>query len=83
MDAKFDLEKKYQEYLELSFKGAMLSEVQNTELKRAFMTGCASTLAIMKDDVGRIENEDEAVMTLQGMMDQAKLFFVNEVNKQN
>ena len=81
---KIDLEKQWKIYLDnAQVKESQLIPIQRQEMKRAFFGGLGQALLVMRDEVGMIENEDEAVDCLQDMLNQVGQFWMAEQNKNN
>lgn len=80
-DTNLDLEIQYQTYL----KRAGISEdrmhpQQRTEAKRAFFGACGQMLILFRDGIGAIEDEDKAVLQMEDLINQVKIFWRNECN---
>jgi hypothetical protein len=74
---KSNLEAFYQEYLvKVGLNEANMMPVQRKETKQAFMAGCTKILIHMRDEIANIEEEEDAVDTLQDLVDQAKTYFM-------
>lgn len=54
--------------------------VQRKETKQAFFGACGQLLVLFRDDIGDIENEDEAVQVMQDLFDQVTQYFL-EITK--
>ena len=79
----FNLEHQYQLYLErVKLKESQMAPIQRKELKRAFMGACGQMLFLLRDDVGSLE-EDEAINTLDDMINQVSDFWLTETQRVN
>jgi hypothetical protein len=75
---KFNLEHQYQQYLDrVNITEAQMGQVQRVETRRAFMAGCSQMLVLLRDDLTELD-EDEAVDSLQDMIDQSADFWKKE-----
>lgn len=75
---KISIEQKYQEYLKkVGFSEDKMSVVQCTEMRRTFFGAFGIALLTLRDEVGAIDNEDNAVYVMQNMLDQVNEFFKN------
>lgn len=74
-DKIFDLEHQYQLYLQrVGLKEENMHPIQKTETKRAFIGACGQMLVLLRDDLGKLE-ENKAIEILQDMMDQVAAYF--------
>lgn len=84
MSKQFDLEYQYQLYLKrVALKESDMGSIQKTVMKNAFMGACGQMLILLQEDVGTIENEDEAIEVLQHMKSQVGTYFLKEKGEQN
>ena len=82
MDQKFDLKYQYKLYLQrMGLKEENLHPVQKEQLEQAFFGACSQMLFLFRDEVGRIESEEEAVNTMKNMIDQASAFWLDVMFK--
>ncbi|HET6558083.1 MAG TPA: hypothetical protein VFG54_12260 [Prolixibacteraceae bacterium] len=80
---EFDLNYQYQLYLDrVKLKESQMAPVQRTELKRAFFGACGQMLMLLRDDIGKLE-EDEAIKELDGMINQVSDFWLTETKRVN
>lgn len=80
---EFNLEHQYQLYLErVGLKEATMHHAQRTETKRAFMGACGQILIMLRDDVGKLE-ENEAIDTLDNLINQVSDFWLTETKRVN
>lgn len=69
----------YELYLEImGLRKETMPEDQLRETRRAFMGACGQMLSLLKDDLTKIEDEDEAARILEGMENQVLDFFKAE-----
>lgn len=81
MDKKFSLEHQYQLYLKrCNITEAQMHPVQRKETKQAFFGACGQLLVLFRDDIGDIENENEAVQVMEDLFDQVTQYFL-EITK--
>ena len=52
-----------------------MSEIQKQETKRAFFGAAATMLVTFREHVGAIEDENEAIAVLEGMMKETQEFW--------
>lgn len=84
MDKQFSLEHQYQLYLKrCNVTEAQMHPVQRKETKQAFFGACGQMLILMRDGIGDIENEDEAVQTMENMINQVSQYFISITTNQN
>jgi hypothetical protein len=84
MDKKFELEHQYQLYLQrVGLKESAMHPVQKRQIKQAFIGGIGQMLILLRDDVGAIEDEDEAVKVMESLLNQVGDYFLNINNQQN
>jgi hypothetical protein len=77
MNEKFDLEAQYKLYLSrVGMHQAALHPVQEKIMKDTFMAACGIMLVTLRDDIGAIENEMEAINIMQNMLDQVGNHFL-------
>lgn len=75
-----EIEHQYQLYLKrMNLNEKNMHPVQRTETKRAFMGGMAQMLVVMRDDVGGIEDEDRAVLTMEDLLIQLEQYWKKQV----
>jgi len=80
---EFKLEHQYQLYLErVGLKEFQMPLIQRKELKRAFMGACGQILIMLRDDVGKLE-ENEAIDTLDNLINQVSDFWLTETKRVN
>ena len=83
MQKEFDLEHQYQLYLErVALSEATMHPEQKKQLRQAFMGACGQMLIMLRDDVGKLE-EDEAIKVMENMISQVGNYFLKITNKQN
>lgn len=79
----FDLENRWQEYLErVGLSEASMPPEQTTELRRAFFGACGIMLVMFRDEISELE-EEPAVETMQNLFTQVGNFWLNEQNQQS
>lgn len=77
---KFDLETQWKLYLKRV--GLVESQMHPTQLeqtKRAFYGACGQLLILLRDDVGEIEQEEEAVKVFDHLLNQVGNFWALQV----
>lgn len=83
MQKEFDLEHQYQLYLErVALSEATMHPEQKKQLRQTFMGACGQIIIMLRDDVGKLE-EDEAIKTMENMINQVGNYFLKATNKQN
>lgn len=83
MQKEFDLEHQYQLYLErVALSEATMHPEQRKQLRQTFMGACGQMLIMLRDDVGKLE-EDEAIKVMENMINQVSNYFLKAINKQN
>ena len=76
-----ELEDQYKPYLmRVRLSEDRMSSIQRTETKRAFMGACGQMLVLFRDVIGAIEDEDKAILHMEDMFNQVKIFWNNETN---
>ena len=75
---KIDLEEQFETYLKKMDLTGNISRVQYVETKRAFMGACGQMLIIFRDEIGTIENEEEAVKQMKSLWDQVAEYWKKE-----
>lgn len=76
---KIDLEEQFEMYLKkMELNSGNIPYVQYVETKRAFMAACGQMLIIFRDEIGTIENEEEAVKQMKGLWDQVADYWKKE-----
>lgn len=84
MDKKFSLENQYQLYLKrVGITEEQMHPIQRKETKQAFFGACGQMLILFRDGIGAIENENEAVQTMESMMTQVAEYFLLITKNQN
>jgi len=80
---EFNLEHQYQLYLQrVGLSETLMPVAQMRESKRAFMGACGQILIMLRDDVGKLE-ENDAVMTLDSLVTQVSNFWLTETKRVN
>lgn len=80
IDNVFSLEEQYKLYLErMRMDERLMPVVQRIETKRAFMGACSQMLLLMENEYSEIEDEDKALEVFDGMKEEAKVFWENEI----
>lgn len=76
VDEIFRLEYQYQRYLEsVKLQEADMHPEQKRQLRHAFMGACGQLLFLMRDDMSMLD-EERAVATMQGMINQVMHFIL-------
>jgi hypothetical protein len=79
----FDLEKQYKLYLKrVALKEDEMMPLQRKQLRQVFMGACGQMLLLLRDELSLLE-EDEAIITMQNMLNQVSDYFLKETNKIN
>lgn len=79
----FNLENQYQLYLKrVGLSENKMHPEQKKQLKQTFMGACGQMLLLLRDEVGALE-EEKAIETMQGMVNQVSDFFLKETHKTN
>lgn len=83
MNKEFDLTHQFELYLErVGLKGKYMPEVQYTETKRAFFGACGQMLILLRNEVGKL-SEDDAMVIFENLLKQIGEFWNKQTNKQN
>ena len=83
-DTKFNLNHQYKLLLKrMGFKERQLNPTQRRVMKEMVFAGWAQLLILMRDDLGGIEDENEAVETMQHLHNQTFDFVMKMKNKSN
>lgn len=81
---KFNIEEQYQLYLQrISLNEKTMHPLQRIQLRQTFFGAFGQALILMRDEVGAIENEDEAIEVMKNMINQVGQFFLSETNRNN
>lgn len=82
MSKTFDLEHQFQLYLKrVGLNPATMHKVQYSQNKQAFYGACGQLLIMLRDDMP--ENENEAVGTMQSMLEQVAKFWIEQKGQNN
>ncbi|MDX3913742.1 MAG: hypothetical protein QHC79_09400 [Pseudosphingobacterium sp.] len=80
---KISLEQEYMDYLKrVNLSEERMTPVQKVETKRAFMAGYGQSLAVMRDKVGAM-SENEAIGCMEDMWEQVGKFWLKETGRAN
>lgn len=80
---KFNLNFQFKVYLSLvGLEENKMSEIQLQEIKRAFMGACGQMLLMFRDDITKLTDE-QAIQTMQELLDEASKYWENETNYKN
>lgn len=80
---EFKLEHQFQLYLKrVGLADKLMSVAQMRETRRAFMGACGQILILLRDDVGKLE-ENEAIVTLDNLIKQVSNFWLAETKQMN
>jgi hypothetical protein len=80
---EFDLEWQYQQYLKrIKLVESEMGEEQRKQLRQTFFGSWGQALLTLRDDVGRLE-ENDAVDTMQDMINQVANYFLQFKGQQN
>lgn len=84
MNEEFNIEHQYQLYLErMSLSESSMHPQQRIQLRQTFFGAFGQSIILMRDGVGAIETEDEAIKVMKSMLDQVGAFFLKEANRLN
>ncbi|MFD2961599.1 MULTISPECIES: hypothetical protein [Olivibacter] len=79
---KVDLEKQYQDYLKrMELSEDRMHPAQRVETRRAFMGGYGQSLAVMRDQVGAMP-DNEAIECMEDMWSQIGKFWLKEAGRE-
>lgn len=79
-----NLDRQYQYYLQrVNLNEATMSPVQRVETKRAFFAACGQMLILMRDGIGNIENESDAIRTMDDLLNQVGNFWIKQAGRGN
>ena len=79
---EFDIEFCYQRYLQqVKLNEKTMSPTQRTVMRYTFWGACGVMLLCFRNDISAIENEDDAVDTMQDMIDQVDAFWKQEMQR--
>jgi hypothetical protein len=79
----FNLENQYQLYLKrVALKESEMHYTQKKQLRQTFIGACGQLLLLLRDELGELE-EDKAIETMQGMINQVSDYFLKETHKTN
>lgn len=82
MSKSLDLEEQYLFYLKkMNLKESEMHELQKQETKRAFYGGIACLLNLTMNVIFKIDDEDRAVVSLDDVWNQTKVYWEKEVSK--
>ncbi|WP_417867995.1 hypothetical protein [Xanthomarina gelatinilytica] len=80
--SELELEYQYQEYLKkIGLNESQMHPVQKVETKRAFFGACGQMLLLFRDNLATIEDEDRAVLTMEDLFNQVKIFWREETKR--
>jgi hypothetical protein len=79
---EFDIEKQYQGYLlRVGLSESKMPLIQQKQLRDAFFAGVGQSLLIFRDHVSQIEDEDKAIDTMSGMLQQTIDYWNNRISE--
>ncbi len=79
----FNLETQYQLYLKrVALNENEMHPTQKKQLRQTFMGACGQMLLLLRDELGALE-EEKAIETMKGMINQVSDFFFQETHKTN
>lgn len=80
---KFNIENQYKLYLQrMKLDEKIMPQVQRIETKRTFYGAFGQLLMLLQNEIPELSDE-EAIKTLDSMINQVGQFFINETHKQN
>lgn len=75
----FNVEHQYQSYLgRMGLRESSMGDIQRVETRRAFIGGFGQALLCLRDDIGRIDDEMEAVKILADITQQCINYWKKE-----
>lgn len=78
------IEHQYKLFLgRMSLSEETMHPQQKIQLKETFFGAFGQALIMMRDDIGGLENEDDAVDAMQNCLNQVGHFFNSKMNKDN
>lgn len=81
---KFSLNDEFERYLKLvKLDKRRMPAYQLREIRRAFYGACGQILILSRDEIGAIEDEDEAVEAMQDLLNQVSNFWDEQNSRQN
>lgn len=84
MEEEFNIEHQYQLYLQrISLNEKTMHPLQRTQLRQTFFGAFGQALILMRDGIGSINNEDEAIEVMKDMINQVGNFFISETHRKN
>lgn len=82
LEKSLDLEDQYKMYLDkVNLSESNMHPLQRVETKRAFMGACGQMLVLFRDVLGAIEDEDKAILQMEDLFNQVKIYWNNEANQ--
>jgi len=73
---KFNLEVQYDLYLQrVGLKQSAMHPIQNKLMKDSFLAACGIMLVMLRDDLGAIDDEMEAIYVMENLMTQVSMHF--------
>lgn len=73
---KFNLEVQYDLYLQrVGLKQSAMHPIQNKLMKDSFLAACGIMLVMLRDDLGAIEDEMEAIYVMENLLTQVSMHF--------
>ncbi len=80
-DKRFNLEHQYQLYLKrVGANEDEMGETQCKEMRQAFMGACGQMLILLRDDVGELEEDEDAMYVLSDMLKQVSDYWIKLCN---
>jgi len=73
---KFNLEVQYDMYLKrVGLNQTAMHPIQNKLMKDSFLAACGIMLVMLRDDLGAIDDEMEAIYVMENLMTQVSMHF--------
>lgn len=80
----FSIEHQYQLFLgRMNLSEAAMHPEQKIQLRQTFFAAFGQSIILMRDQVGAIENEAEAIEVMKNMINQVAQFFLAVNHRQN
>lgn len=81
---EFNIEHQYQLYLKrMSLSESSMHSDQKIQMRQTFFGAFGQAMILMRDGIGAIENDIEAVNVMKDMINQVGQFFLAETHRQN
>jgi len=82
VDNPYDLEEQYQFFLKkIGLDESKMGEVQRKSMKDSFFGACGILLKVFHMDIGKIEDEGEAIREMNGMLKMVEDYWIKRLNE--